>query len=347
VDVDWMVESPEDAWTLAVDPTRAALAGVSPAAAAGSAGLVLTGRTVGALRAEGSFREVPIRVRWGREDRSSLAALTDLRIPAEDGSLVPLGAVASPVLEAREPSLYRKNGRAVVYVVGELAGEQESPVYAILDMKERIEALTGPRGEPVSQLFAAPPPVADAYAVKWDGEWHITREVFRDLGIAFGIVLILIYMLIAGWFQNLWTPLVMMAAVPLSLVGIIPGHWLLGGFFTATSMIGMIALAGILVRNSVLLLDFVNLARERGLPLREAILEAGAVRLRPIALTAGTVVVGAFVILFDPIFEGLAISLMTGALASTVLTLVVVPVLYYLTESRRAAAPVAAEESGS
>ena len=179
--------------------------------------------------------------------------------------------------------------------------------------------------------------------MKWDGEWHITYEVFRDLGVSFGVVLVLIYMLIIGWFKSFKVPLVMMIAIPLSLVGVIPGHWLFGAFFTATSMIGFIALAGIMVRNSVLLIDFVNLAMERGKSLGEAVVEAGAVRFRPILLTAGTVVVGALVILFDPIFQGLAISLMTGAIASTVLTLVVVPLVYYMVERRHHPDPLPGE----
>ena len=210
-------------------------------------------------------------------------------------------------------------------------------------MKSRIAALTGARGEPIRQLFAADPGSGTEYAVRWDGEWHITREVFRDLGMAFGVVLVLIYILITAWFQDFRTPIVMMVAIPLSLVGIIPGHWILHGFFTATSMIGFIALAGIMVRNSVLLLDFVGLAQDRGLPLKEAVLEGGAVRFRPIVLTAGTVVVGAIIILFDPIFQGLAISLMSGAIASTVLTLVAVPIVFYLMERGRE--PEATESS--
>ena len=175
--------------------------------------------------------------------------------------------------------------------------------------------------------------------MKWDGEWHITYEVFRDLGISFGVVLIIIYLLIIGWFRSFTVPLVMMIAIPLSLVGILPGHWLFGAFFTATSMIGFIALAGIMVRNAVLLIDFVDLSLERGTPLAQAVVEAGAVRFRPILLTAGTVVVGAFVMIFDPIFEGLGITLMTGSIASTVLTLVVVPVVYYMTMRRNEARP--------
>jgi multidrug efflux pump subunit AcrB len=296
------------------------------------------------LHPDHELEPVPLEVRWPREDRGSLHAVTDLRVPTGRGDLVPAAAVVTPVEGVREASLFRKNGRPVIYVTGEVAGEQESPVYAILDMKDRVETLTGSRGERVPQLFAAAPGPRTDYAIKWDGEWQITLEVFRDLGLAFGVVLILIYMLIAAWFQDLRTPIIMMVAIPLSLVGIIPGHWIFGGFFTATSMIGFIALAGIMVRNSVLLLDFVNLARERGLPFKEAIIEAGAVRLRPIALTAGTVVVGAVVILFDPIFQGLAISLMAGSVASTVLTLVVVPVLYYFMEKGRIAEPGPAED---
>jgi multidrug efflux pump subunit AcrB len=170
------------------------------------------------------------------------------------------------------------------------------------------------------------------YSLKWDGEWHITYEVFRDLGAAFAVVLVVIYMLIVGWFQDFKVPVVMMVSIPLSLVGILVGHWMMGAFFTATSMIGMIALAGIMVRNSVLLIDFINLQLEEGIPLKEAIIQAGAVRTTPILLTAGTVVIGAFVILFDPIFQGLAISLMGGSIASTALTLMIVPLIYYMTE---------------
>ena len=237
--------------------------------------LSLSGIQAGLLHSPDALEPVPITVRWPRSARSSLVSVQDLRIPDKTGALVPAAAVTHAVESRRDLSLHRKNGRPVVYVLGDVAGHQESPVYAILDMKDRIDALTGSRGEPVQQLFAAEPVTQDAYAVAWDGEWEITREVFRDLGLAFGVVLILIYILIAAWFQDLRTPLVMMVAIPLSLIGIIPGHWIFGGFFTATSMIGFIALAGIMVRNGVLLLDFVKLARGRGLDLREALLEAG------------------------------------------------------------------------
>jgi multidrug efflux pump subunit AcrB len=344
VDVDWMVEAPQPEWNLHVDPTRAALAGVAPASVVQAVHLALSGTQVGALHPNDTFEPVPIMVRWPRDERNSLLAVSDLRLPSERGDLVPAAAVTTPVRTERAVSRYRKNGVPVVYVVAELSGQQESPVYAILDMKKQIDGLTGSRGETVSQLFAADPSSQTQYAVRWDGEWQITREVFRDLGLAFGVVLILIYMLIAGWFQDLRTPLIMMVSIPLSLVGILIGHWVFHGFFTATSMIGFIALAGVMVRNGVLLLDFVGLARERGLPLKEAILEAGAVRVRPIVLTAGTVIVGAIVILFDPIFQGLAISLIGGSITATVLTLVVVPILYYLQQRGSEPVPAAATE---
>jgi len=215
-----------------------------------------------------------------------------------------------------------------------MAGVLESPVYAILGMEETLAKIDLPAGYSLDELYASAPTSESNYTIKWDGEWQITLEVFRDLGLAFLGVIVIIYMLIVGWFQNFKAPLVMMVAIPLSLVGIILGHWMMGAFFTATSFIGMIALAGIMVRNSVLLIDFINIRLEEGAPFKEAVIEAGAVRTTPILLTAGTVVIGAFVILFDPIFQGLAISLMGGTIASTVLTLLVVPLVYYLIEKK-------------
>lgn len=226
-------------------------------------------------------------------------------------------------------SIDRKNGQRVVYVMADVAGGQESPVYAILDLGDELEALPEAGGS-LPLLFTGQPTGTDGPVLRWDGEWQITFEVFRDLGIAFGGALLLIYVLIVAWFGSFSTPLVMMAAIPLTLVGIAPGHFMAGAFFTATSMIGMIALAGIMVRNGILLIDYLEVRIGEGVPLEEAIIEAGAVRTRPIALTAGTVVIGAIVILFDPIFQGLAVSLIAGAIASTVLTLVVVPGIYFL-----------------
>jgi len=218
-------------------------------------------------------------------------------------------------------------------VTAEVAGEIESPVYAIMDAKEDIASLSVPAGYSISQLYANQPFTSEDVTVKWDGEWQITLEVFRDLGIAFAVVLIIIYILIVGWFQDFGVPIIMMIAIPLSLIGILIGHWVTGAFFTATSMIGLIALAGIMVRNSVLLIDFIQISLREGNTFKDAVIEAGAVRTMPILLTAGTVVIGAVVILFDPIFQGLAISLMGGAIASTALTLITIPLIYYMVKS--------------
>jgi multidrug efflux pump subunit AcrB len=334
VDVDWIVEAPQPKEILRVDHEKAALHGLAAADVARALRLVLDGETGGTLHDPHEAEPVAIRLRFPRADRSSVEDLLGLQLVSRDGGLVPLSELVRRERTVEPVSLHRKNLQPVIYVTGDVAGTAESPVYAILDMAERIDVPQHYRDEPSSTRQPS---------VKWDGEWHITYEVFRDLGIAFGVVLILIYMLIIGWFRSFRVPLVMMIAIPLSLVGILPGHWMLGAFFTATSMIGFIALAGIMVRNSVLLIDFVDLALADGRRLGEAVVEAVAVRTRPILLTAGTVVVGALVILFDPIFEGLAISLMFGAAASTVLTLVVVPLVYFMIERRRHADALPAE----
>ena len=248
--------------------------------------------------------------------------------------MVSVGDLVTVKEGIKAKSIYRKNQKRVVYVMSDMAGELESPVYAILGMTDKLNQLELPQGYSLNELYMEQPQFEDDYTVKWDGEWQVTLEVFRDLGIAFLGVIVIIYMLIVGWFQNFKAPVVMMVAIPLSLIGIVLGHWLLGAFFTATSFIGMIALAGIMVRNSVLLIDFVNLRLKEDIPLKQAVIEAGAVRTTPILLTAGTVVIGAFVILFDPIFQGLAISLMGGTIVSTILTLLVVPLVYYLIERK-------------
>jgi len=216
-----------------------------------------------------------------------------------------------------------------------VAGTIESPVYAILAMNEKLDQVRV-NGAQIARYNAVQPTDVNELAMKWDGEWQVTIEVFRDLGIAFAAVLILIYVLVVGWFQSFTTPLVIMAPIPLTLIGILPGHAVTGAFFTATSMIGMIALAGIIVRNSILLVDFIQLAEARGRSLREAVIEAGSVRFRPIALTAAAVVIGGLVMVLDPIFQGLAVALMSGAIVATLLTMVVVPLLYWELMHRRA-----------
>jgi multidrug efflux pump subunit AcrB len=222
----------------------------------------------------------------------------------------------------------------VTYVTADVAGAMESPVYAILALTPKIDGLRIPEGYRLEQFTAAQPGTESKYALKWDGEWHITYEVFRDLGIAFAAVLILIYILVVGWFQSLVTPLVIMAAIPFSLVGILPAHGMLGAFFSATSMIGFIAGAGIVVRNSIILVDFIELRLGEGMALADAVVDAGAVRFRPMMLTAAAVVAGSSVILFDPIFQGLAIALMAGEVASLALSRMTVPIVYYMIKQR-------------
>jgi multidrug efflux pump subunit AcrB len=251
------------------------------------------------------------------------------------GNMVPVSDLVKVQREELQKTIYRKDQKRVVYVLADMAGGLESPAYAILGMEEKLKKMQLPKGYTINELYMNQPSNEDDYTVKWDGEWQITLEVFRDLGAAFAVVIIIIYMLIVGWFQNFKTPMVMMVAIPLSLIGIVLGHWLLGAFFTATSFIGMIALAGVMVRNSVLLIDFIEIRLNEGIPMKQAIIEAGAVRTTPILLTTGAVVIGAVIILFDPIFQGLAISLVFGAIVSTLLTLIVIPLIYYMTEKKK------------
>ena len=234
--------------------------------------------------------------------------------------------------EVIQKNIMRKNQRRVVYVTADMAGKLESPVYALLTLSDQLDEIEMPPGYELMEEWNQQPDNSSEYTVKWDGEWQITYEVFRDLGAAFAVVIIIIYVLLVGWFQSFRSPVVMLIAIPLSLVGIILGHWAFGAYFTATSMIGLIALAGIMVRNSVLLVDFINLRLDEGINLRQAVVEAGAVRTTPILLTAGTVVIGAMVMLFDPIFQGLAISMLGGTIFSTFLTLLAVPLIYFYLE---------------
>ena len=332
VDVDWYVVADQEKLDFQVEQDKAAMRGISAANVAQDVSIALGGVEAGLMHQPDEREDVPIRVRLARASRSSEEALRGLYLPTTDGGMAPLGELVQVKQGTIDRNIYRKNLREVVYVIGDVAGAEESPVYAIGKMGEKIDALKIPEGYQVRQYTATQPPDAMKLAIKWDGEWHITYEVFRDLGLAFAAVLVLIYVLVVGWFQSFKTPLVIMAPIPLTLVGILPAHALMGAFFTATSMIGFIAGAGIIVRNSIILVDFIKLRREQGMPLEQAVVDAGAVRFRPMLLTAAAVVVGAAVILFDPIFQGLAISLMAGEVASTVLSRMAVPVLYYLSE---------------
>ena len=340
VDVDWYVEDPQVKYDMKVDLDKAALNGVSAADVTRTVRMGLGGAEAGLLHVSGSREDVPIIVRLSRSSRSGIDELENLKLPTASGAQVSLREVTHSEKTVIDPTAYRKNMRPVVYVTGDIAGGEESPAYAILKMKDSLRALKLPEGYALEQCFGTTlPEHTNRYGLKWDGEWHITVEVFRDLGLAFAAVLVLIYVLVVGWFKSFVTPLVIMAPIPLTLVGILPAHAMMGAFFTATSMIGFIAGAGIIVRNSIILVDFIELRRRQGMTLEEAVVDAGAVRFRPMLLTAAAVVVGASVILFDPIFQGLAIALMAGEVASTVLSRMAVPVLYYMSQKRHAGAP--------
>ncbi|MGF1532106.1 MAG: efflux RND transporter permease subunit [Bernardetiaceae bacterium] len=334
VDVDWLVEAEQTEFNFRVNKEKAALAGIATQQVVHTIGAALHGYPVTRLYDENEHDPTSIVLRLPEAERSSVQDLQRLSVRSPlTGQLVSISDIVQVEERIQEQSIYRKNQKRVVYVLADVADQIESPAYAMAEVSARLQEINVPVGYTLEEYFTDQPFMEeDHFGIKWDGEWHITYEVFRDLGGAFGVVLIVIYVLIVGWFQDFKVPFVMMVAIPLSLAGILIGHWMLGAFFTATSMIGMIALAGIMVRNSVLLIDFINLRLEEGAPLKEAVIEAGAVRTTPILLTAGTVVIGAFVILFDPIFQGLAISLMGGSIASTALTLLIVPLIYYLKE---------------
>jgi multidrug efflux pump subunit AcrB len=335
VDVDSYVEDDQAKYRFVVDKEKAALNGVSAEQVAATLRIAVEGVNAGLLHQPQEKEDAPISLRLARAERSDVDDLKRIKVMGQRGNLVPLGELLRVEEHVAEKSIYHKNLMPVTYVTGDVAGSEESPVYAILKLNEAIGQLKLPEGYSLERYVASQPFIADKYAMKWDGEWHITYEVFRDLGVAFAAVLVLIYILVVGWFQSFKTPLVIMAAIPFSLVGILPAHGLMGAFFTATSMIGFIAGAGIVVRNSIILVDFVELRLKQGMPLAEAVIDAGAVRFRPMMLTAAAVVVGAFIILFDPIFQGLAISLMAGEIASLLLSRMTVPVLYYLGERRK------------
>ena len=337
VDVDWYMEDPQPRVRFVVDREKAALNGVTVEQVVQTLRMAVGGTEIGLVHLAKEKEDVPILLRLPREERSGATSLTEINVIGNGGRLVPLREIVRLEETPEGHNIYRKNMKRVVYVTGDVAGAEESPVYAIFQMNRALDAMRLPEGYHLTRYSSEQPFRTDTLSMKWDGEWHITIEVFRDLGIAFAAVLVLIYVLVVGWFRNFVTPLTIMAPIPLTLVGILPAHGLMGAFFTATSMIGFIAGAGIIVRNSIILVDFIELRIAQGMPLEEAVVDAGAVRFRPMLLTAAAVVVGAFVILFDPIFQGLAISLMAGEVASTLLSRMAVPVLYYMEKRHEAA----------
>ena len=319
VDVDWYVEAEQPKVVFQIDHEKAALYGIDADDISRVVKIALGGARVGLLHRAEEKEDVDIVVRLPVAERSGVTDLLQLQVKG-----VPLSELVKTQRTVGDRSIYHKNLLPVVYVTGDVSGREESPVYAILKLNEKIHRLG-------IEIFSTHQPFSlEKPSMKWDGEWHITYEVFRDLGAAFAVVLVLIYVLVVGWFRSFKTPFIIMAAIPFSLVGILPAHWAMGAFFTATSMIGFIAGAGIVVRNSIILVDFIELRIRQGMPLAEAVIDAGAVRFRPMMLTAAAVVVGASVILFDPIFQGLAISLMAGEVASLLLSRMAVPVIYYL-----------------
>ena len=335
VDVDSTVEAEAERELVLVDRDRAARLGVSQAAIAQALQLGVSGRDATYLRDGASKYPVPVRLRLPAGDQASLEQLLTLRVRAGDGRLVPLSELVTVQRLPWEPVIYRKDLLPVVYVTGDEASSIDSPLYGMFDLVGQVG--DKPLADtPVEQRFLSAPTDSLGFSIKWDGEWQITYETFRDMGLAYSVGLLLIYLLVVAQFRDYVVPLVIMAPIPLTVIGVMPGHALLGAQFTATSMIGMIALAGIIVRNSILLVDFINQSIAEGHALADAVVEACAVRAQPIALTGLAAMAGAFFILDDPIFNGLAIALIFGILVSTVLTLVVIPLLYYVLLSARA-----------
>ncbi len=342
VDIDWYREAERNKTVITVDKEKAALSGITEGQVTRAIRMAVSGLSIDLFHQPRDKEPIEIVLELPRSQRARVDELLNISLRSEidpQAPLVPLRELVNISTAPVEQPIYRKNLKPVLYVTADVAGAVESPVYAILDMNDKIKELDGREfggtkaAIPIYNLFQ--PFNEREPAMKWDGEWHITLEVFRDLGMAFCVVLILIYMLMVGWFKNYLTPLVVMAAIPFSLIGILPAHWAFGAFFTATSMIGFMAGAGIVVRNSIILVDFIELRIKQGLPLAEAVVEAGAVRFRPMLLTALAVVVGASVILADPIFQGLAISLMFGEIASLLVSRMAVPVMYFVVKSHK------------
>ncbi|MCB4359316.1 efflux RND transporter permease subunit [Quatrionicoccus australiensis] len=330
VAVDDYIEADSRKAVLHVLQSKAALLGVAQSDIIEVVGMGLAGQDVTPARNTESKFEIPVRITLPAEKQSNLDALLKLRVRSRDGLLVPVSELVEVRDAAREKAIYHKDLLPVVYVVGDMGGQLDSPLYGMFDVRSQINGMALKEGGTLGEFFIRQP--ADPYAgysVKWDGEWQVTYETFRDMGLAYAVGLILIYLLVVAHFGSYLVPLIIMAPIPLTIIGVMPGHALFGSQFTATSMIGMIALAGIIVRNSILLVDFIKLQVAAGMPFAEAVVQSAAVRAKPIALTALAAMLGALFILDDPIFNGLALSMIFGILVSTLLTLVVIPVLYF------------------
>ena len=352
VDTDWYIEADQPKVEFVIDKEKAALHGISAETISQTLKIAVGGESVDLLHVPREKEDVNIVLQLPLASRSNPEELLALRVRSGDANALPEPTTAgssAPLVPLRElvtvkqtiidKSIYHKNLMPVTYVIGDVAGVVESPVYGILKMNEALEKLDtkqfGGDGAPL-RIYNAVLPFSDQQpSMKWDGEWHITIEVFRDLGLAFAAVLVLIYVLMVGWFKSFLTPLIVMVVIPFSLIGVLPAHGILHAFFTATSMIGFMAGAGIVVRNSIILVDFIEMRLAEGHPLAEAVVEAGMIRFRPIMLTALAVVAGATVILTDPIFQGLAIALMAGSLISMFTAPVLVPLLYFMANNHK------------
>jgi multidrug efflux pump subunit AcrB len=344
VDVDDSIEDSAPKIAVRVDQARAATLGVAPADVAAMMRAALGGEDVTIIRDGQSKYGVPVALTLPPERQGQLDALLAMQMRSREGSLVALSEIVHPNPAERDRTIYHKDLLPVTYVVGDVAGGPDSPLYGMFAVHRETDGAALAQGGRLGEYWVAQP--SDpyrAFALKWDGEWRVTYELFRDMGIAYAVGLVLIYLLVVAEFGSYVTPLVIMAPIPLTIIGVMPGHALLGAQFTATSMIGMIALAGIIVRNSILLVDFINLQLERGVPFATAVVQSAVARTTPIALTGLAAMLGALFILDDPIFNGLAISLIFGILISTLLTLVVIPVLYYAVNPNGARTPVSGE----
>lgn len=332
-DIDTYVPRAQPLELLYVDRQKAALNGILSSDIASTVSTAVNGADIALAHIEGEPEPVNINLRLPASKRN-LKDVSSIKMAARNGQLLAIGSMTNLKSSRLDMPIYHKNLQKTAYVIAEVAGKSESPVYAILGLRSKIDKLSQKTGIPIEQYFTRQPETPGQTAVKWDGEWQVTYEVFKDMSIAFAVVMILIYLILVGWFESFLIPLIIMVPIPLTLVGILPAHWLTGSFFTATSMIGFIAGAGIVVRNSIILVDFIQLRIKEGMTLKEAAIDAGAVRFKPMFLTAAAVVAGAGVILFDPIFQGLALSLITGEVSATLLSLTTVPVLYYLAKKR-------------
>jgi len=335
VDVDDSTEADAPKLIVAVDQQKAALLGVSQQSIVGALSAALSGDDLSYLHTGDIKYPLPIRLEFRPGDKAHIDNLLALKVRGNNDALIPVAEVVRLIETRREHAVYHKDLLPVVFVTGDMAGDLDSPLYGMFDIYGELQGSPLANGAPIEQTLINPPTNPYRYSLKWDGEWQVTYETFRDMGIAYSVGLLLIYLLVVGQFRSYLVPLIIMAPIPLTIIGVMPGHALWGAQFTATSMIGMIALAGIIVRNSILLVDFINQQLEEGVAFEEAVIRSGAVRAKPIALTGLAAMLGALFILDDPIFNGLAISLIFGILVSTLLTLVVIPVMYYAFMYRR------------